>query len=310
MRDVVIVGGGAAGLSAALTLARARRAITVVDAGAPRNAPAAAAHGLLGLEGINPLELLERGRSAVESYGGEIIQGRVAAVSAEPDGFSVIGDAGGKLRARALLIASGVVDDLPAIPGLRERWGRDVVHCPYCHGWELRDRRIGVLATGPMSALQALMFHQWSKDVVFFPRDVQVGEEDVAKLKAVGVRVVPGDVVGVEVADDRLSGVRMRDGELMRLDALAVPARTIARLDGLAGLGLETTEQGLGSSLVADAAGRTSVPGVWAAGNVVNPAMQVSQAAASGAAVAMTISAEMVFADADQAVTSAPAGVA
>lgn len=300
-RDVVIAGGGAAGLSAALTLARARRRVTVVDAGEPRNATASAAHGLLGLEGVNPLELLRRGRGEVKSYGGEVISARVVDAKTEPDGFRITLDNDETIRGRALVIASGVIDELPEIPGLRERWGRDVVHCPYCHGWEIRGRRIGVLATGVSSALQALLFHQWSDRVQFFPQGLEFSATDLGKLAATGIPVVSGEVAGVEVEADRLSGVRMRDSAIVGLDALAVPARTVARLDGLAGLGIETAENPMGTSIVTDVAGRTSVPGVWVAGNAANAAMQISEAAAGGARVAMIINTDLVFRDADAA---------
>lgn len=150
---------GAAGLSAALTLARARRSVIVVDGGEPRNAPAQAAHGLLGLEGINPLQLLVKGSAEASSCGARVVQAGV--VEAQPEttagggGFVVRLDDGSGVRASQLLIATGVVDELPDVSGVAQRWGRDVVHCPYCHGWEIRDQRIGLLATGPMSALQA-----------------------------------------------------------------------------------------------------------------------------------------------------------
>lgn len=166
--DVVIVGGGAAGLSAALMLARARRTVVVVDAGTPRNAPAAGVHGLLAREGIAPGELLERGRAEVRGYGGHVVAGEAGAVGRAAEGFLVALTDGRSVRARRLLVTTGLVDELPDLPGLRERWGRDVVHCPYCHGWEVRDQAIGVLACGPMAVHQALLFRQWSADVTFF----------------------------------------------------------------------------------------------------------------------------------------------
>jgi thioredoxin reductase len=159
--DVVVVGGGAAGLSGALMLARARRSVVVLDAGAPRNAPAEGVHGLLARDGLPPAELLEHGRAEVRGYGGRVVAGEVAAVTRDPvGGFEVALVDGRALHARRVLVATGLVDELPAVPGLRDRWGRDVVHCPYCHGWEVRDQAIGVLATGPMSVHQALLFRQ------------------------------------------------------------------------------------------------------------------------------------------------------
>ena len=163
--DVVVAGGGAAGLSGALMLARSRRSVVVIDAGAPRNAPAAGVHGFLSQDGIRPGELLERGRDEVRRYGGQVVPGEVGTVTREERGFTVTLATGRAVRARRLLVATGLADELPDIPGLRARWGRDVVHCPYCHGWEVRDQAIGVLASGPLSVHQALLFRQLSADV-------------------------------------------------------------------------------------------------------------------------------------------------
>lgn len=301
--DVAIIGGGAAGLSAALTLARARRSVVVLDGGQPRNAPAPAAHGLLGLEGINPLDLLTRGRGEIEAYGAQIASAQVAGAEADGAGFVVHLDDGAMVRAGQLLVATGVVDDLPAIPGLRQRWGRDVVHCPYCHGWEISGERIGLLATGPMSAKQALLFGQWTDSLWFFRQGIDYAADDLARLRATGITIVDEPIVRVQTSEDRLTGVGLADGTAVALDALAVPAPTRVRLDGLHGLDLDTTTNAVGTALAADAAGHTSVAGVWAAGNAVNPGMQVSEAAANGARVAMTMNTELVFADADRALT-------
>lgn len=306
--DVAIIGGGSAGLSAALILARARRSVVVIDAGAPRNAPASAAHGLLGQEGVNPLALLEKGRAEAASYGAHIVQASVQNASGTADdGFTLTLDDGATVRAGQVVIATGVRDELPAIPGLAERWGRDVVHCPYCHGWEIRDQRIGLLATGPMSAMQALLFHQWSEQMTFIPNDLDFPADQLEKVRALGITIAPGTASGIEVADDRLTAALMEDGSRVELDALAVPATTRARLDGLESLDVDVATNAMGIAVVVDTAGHTSVPGVWAAGNVVNPGMQVSESAANGARVAMTINTEMVFARADRAVADGQA---
>lgn len=302
VRDVVIVGGGAAGLSAALTLARARRAVTVIDAGHPRNAPAAAAHGLLGNEGISPLVLLERGRTEAQSYGAEA---RVTSTTAHGTGFLVTLDDGQELAARQLLVATGVRDLFPNIPGLPERWGRDVVHCPYCHGWEIRDQHIALLATGPMSAHQAVLFHQWSTRVSFIINGLDFGTEELAKLAALNIPVVDEQVTGLDIADDKLTGVRLADGRIVPVDVVALPTQAEANLEGLAGLHLDTVTNPAGTVVQADASGQTNVPGVWAAGNVISPAHQISEAAANGARVAMTINTTLVFTDAETALTTA-----
>lgn len=306
MWDVAIVGGGAAGLSAALTLARARRKVIVIDAGRPRNAPAQAAHGLLGLEGINPLELLAKGRDEVTAYGGHLVRAEAAAAAALPSGgFSVEVSDGSRLRAGQIVVATGVHDEIPAISGAAERWGRDVVHCPYCHGWEIRDQRIGLIATGPMSAMQALLFHQWSDRMWSLPNGIEFPDDQLEQLVGVGITVVPGPVAAVEVTEDRLSGIRLRNGSRIDLDTVALPTLTRARLDGLTDLDLTVQTDAAGVTVVADADGRTSAPGVWAAGNVANPGMQVSESAANGTRVAMTINTELVFTRAEHAVAEA-----
>ncbi|MFC6428003.1 NAD(P)/FAD-dependent oxidoreductase [Nocardiopsis tropica] len=295
--DVVVVGGGAAGLSGALMLARARRSVVVVDAGEPRNAPADAVHGLLALDGTAPADLLERGRADVRRYGGHVVSGRVDAVAREGDGFAVALADGRTVRARRLLVTTGLVDELPGIPGLRERWGSDVVHCPYCHGWEIRDRAIGVLAVGPMSVHQALLFRQWSADVTYFSHTAQpLTDEQSEQFAARGICVVDGEVAALEVEEDRLTGVRLADGMVVGREAVAVSSRMVARAGFLADLGLRTEEHpmGVGTYVPAEPTGRTSVPGVWVAGNVTDPSAQVGSSAAAGAGAGAQINMDLV----------------
>ncbi|MER6616686.1 NAD(P)/FAD-dependent oxidoreductase [Streptomyces xantholiticus] len=295
--DVVVLGGGAAGLSGALMLARARRSVVVIDAGAPRNAPAPGVHGLLAREGMRPAELLRRGRAEVRGYGGQVVSAEVAAVAPDDAGFAVALADGRSVRARRLLVATGLGDELPDVPGLRARWGRDVLHCPYCHGWEVRDQAIGVLAGGPLSVHQALLLRQWSDDVTYFSHTMSppAGEE-AEKLAARGIRVVDGEVMSLEIVEDRLTGVRLNDGTLVGRDALAVSPRMTARAGFLTGLGLLPVEHpsGAGEHIPADAGGRTEVPGVWAAGNVTDLSAQVGAAAAAGATAAAQINADLV----------------
>jgi thioredoxin reductase len=308
--DVVVIGGGAAGLSGALTLARARRAVLVIDSGAPRNAPAAGVHGLLGLDGVPPAELLARGRAEVRGYGGEVISGQATAVTRTGGRFAVALADGRQARARRLLVASGLADELPGIPGLRERWGNDVMHCPYCHGWEVRDRAIGVLASGPLSVHQALLVRQWSADVVFFAHTrARPAGEQARDLAARGIRVVDGEVVSVVTGGGRLTGVRLADGTDVPREVLAVSPRMTARAGFLAPLGLVPAEHpsGAGEHIPADPAGRTAVPGVWAAGNVTDLSAQVGAAAAAGTLAAAQINADLVAEETRQAVAGRPA---
>jgi thioredoxin reductase len=290
--DVIVVGGGAAGLSAALVLGRARRAVAVVDAGAPRNAPAERMHGFLSRDGMPPADLLATARDELRAYGVELVDDQVVDVTA---GLELLLAGGSRLKARRLLLATGAVDELPDIPGARERWGRDFLHCPYCHGWEVRDRAIGVLATDPASVDHAHLLRQWSDDVVFFTHTQAVGDVERAGLEARGVGVVDGRVARLSVVGDRLDAVELEDGRAIPRAAVFIRPTLRPRDDGLArGLGCDTDEAGF---VRADGSGRTSVRGVWVAGNVANPRAQVITAAGEGSAAAIAINADLVEED-------------
>ncbi|MEV6205716.1 NAD(P)/FAD-dependent oxidoreductase [Kitasatospora sp. NPDC051914] len=298
--DVVVVGGGAAGLSAALNLARVRRSVLVIDAGEPRNAPAVkvGAHGVLGREGISPLELLRLGREEVASYGGRVVSGRVSQVHRDGEGFSVVTDDWQRVRARRVLVTTGLVDVLPEVPGLAERWGRDVLHCVYCHGWEIRDRAIGVLG----KFHQALLFRQMSEDVTLFRHSgLELSDEQWEQLAGLGVAVVDGEVTALEVdEEDRLAGVRLASGTVVPVQELVVAPRFVARAGFLDGLGLTVREHpmGLGEQLAVDASGFTGVAGVWAAGNVSDVLAGVPAVAAAGVTAAAAINMDLLLADA------------
>jgi len=309
--DVVVVGGGAAGLSGALTLARARRSVLVIDAGRPRNAPASHVHSYLTRDGMPPSELTAAGRAEVTRYGGEIMEGDVvAAERLDGGGFRVVTDGGASIMADRLLVTTGLVDELPQVPGLRERWGREVLHCPYCHGWEVRDQAIGILATGPFAVHQALLWRQWSRNVTFFSHTApKFGAEEYEQLAARDITVIDGPVTALETAEDRLTGVRLAGGRVIPLQALAVIPRFIARSGLLTGLGLETTDQEMGGHVVgshvaADPSGATALPGVWVAGNVTALTEQVIGAAAAGGRAAAAINADLVAEETRRAVAA------
>ncbi len=290
--DVLVVGGGAAGLSAALVLGRARRRVAVVDAGSPRNAPAAHMQGFLSRDGMPPAELLAVGRDEVAHYGVELIADRVATV--EP-GFFVHLAGGPVLESRRVLVATGVGDELPEIPGVRERWGRDLLHCPYCHGWEVRDQPLGVLGTHPLAAEHAQLVRQWSDDVVFFAHTAELAPADRARLEARDIVVVDGEVARLVVENDGLVGVELGDGRVVARTAVFIRPGNRPHDDGLlAGLGCELDEAGFP---IVDTTGRTSVAGVWAAGNVADPRAQVITSAGAGSAAAIAINADLVQED-------------
>ena len=296
--DVVVVGGGAAGLSGALMLARARRSVLVVDAGEPRNAPAAGVHGFLTRDGTPPGELVAIGRDEVRRYGGRVMDGRAVSAAKEDGGFTVTLDDGRVLTGRRLLVTTGLVDELPDIPGIRERWGKDVVHCPYCHGWEIRDRTVGVLATGPAAMHQTLLFRQWTPDVtLLLHTQPRPDATEMEQLEALDVKIVEGEVEALEPA-----GARLRGGEIVPLQALAVGPRFIARSGVLTTLGLVPTPHPFGEFIAGDETGLTAVPGVWVAGNVSDLKAQVLASAASGAAAAVAINSDLIAEDTRRAV--------
>jgi thioredoxin reductase len=307
--DAVVIGGGAAGLSGALMLGRARRAVLVIDSGAPRNAPAEGVHGLLGRDGIRPAAYLAEGRADVQRYGGEIASGEVTAVRRDGDGFSVELADGSAVRARRILVASGLVDQLPDLPGLREQWGRGVVHCPYCHGYEVRDRAIAVLATSPMAEHQAQLWRQWSPDITLLTNGFEFGAEQLAGLRARGVTVVDGAVTGVRSDGDRLTGVVLADGSTVPCEVLVAASPMKARADFLAPLGIEPADHpmGAGEFVPADPTGRAAVPGVWLAGNVSDLMAQVGSAAAAGAWAAAQLNMDLVTEEVEQAKAAAAA---
>jgi len=298
--DVVVIGGGAAGLSAALVLSRARRTVLVVDAGAPRNGPAAHMHGYLSRDGLPPGELLATGRNEVKSYGGDIIAGVATDLASDGHGeFAVILADGQRFSARRLLVTTGLRDELPGIPGLAERWARDVLHCPYCHGYEVRDRRLGVLGGTPGATRYAQIVRQWTHDLVYFTRPGTLTAAERAEMAARAVDVVEGAVLELVVEDDHLRGVRMDDGRVIGRDVLFVPPRFVPNNDLIVGVGCDVDGDGW---VTADRTGRTSVPGVWVAGNVVDPRAQVITAAGQGSAAAIALNADLVDDDVRAAV--------
>ena len=305
--DVVVIGGGAAGLSAALVLSRARRKVLVVDSGTPRNAPAAHMHGFLSRDGLPPGELLDIGRDEVKGYGGEIIEGAVAElVRCGTSGFWVLLSDGQRISARRLLVATGLRDELPDIPGLRDRWARDVLHCPYCHGYEVRDQRLGVLGGSPDTIRYAQIVRQWADDVVFFAPTGTLTVAERSQLVARAIGIVEGTVQRILVEHDHLCGVELDDGRTIRRGVLFVPPRFVPNNDLLVGLGCDIDEDGW---VVIGANGHTSVTGVWVAGNVANPRAQVITAAGEGSAAAIAINGDLVDEDVRNAVRDFNQGV-
>ncbi|MBV2152674.1 NAD(P)/FAD-dependent oxidoreductase [Kitasatospora sp. SUK 42] len=302
LHDAVVVGGGAAGLNAALVLGRARRRVAVVDAGEPRNAPAAHMQGFLSRDGMPPAALLAVGREEVARYGVDLIDGRVEHIepaASEETGYVVHLAGGPVLHARRVVVATGLRDGLPELPGLAERWGRDVLHCPYCHAWEVRDRPLGVLGTGPGAVNQALLLRQWSADVVLLAHTLELTGAERERLAARGVRVVEGRIVRLVSDDGRLRGVELVNGQVVPREAVFVFPQPVPRDALLFGLDCARDDNGW---VTTDRTGRTSVPGVWAVGNVADPRAQVVTAAGMGAAAAFALDHDLVAEEIDRAV--------
>ncbi|HEY8546705.1 MAG TPA: FAD-dependent oxidoreductase [Acidimicrobiales bacterium] len=323
--DVAVVGGSAAGLAAALQLARQRRAVIVVDDGTPRNAPAAHMHGYLGHDGAPPSALIARSRDEVRRYGGEILTGRALRVLRTADGsdgdhgdgdpgFRVELTGGHVLRARRVVAATGLVDVLPDIDGLAGRWGRDVLHCPFCHGFEVRDRRLVQIVTHTWNLHPTpLLRHLTDRLTVVVHDGTEVDEEALAPLTAAGAEVaverVPVRRIVTGPDDDRLTGVELVDGRTLPADAVVVGPRFTVRAEPFAPAGLRAAPHptGMGDVVEVDATGRTAVPGLYAAGNVTDPSMQVLHAAAHGSRVGATVAFDLAEEDLRAAADAAAA---
>lgn len=302
--DVAIIGGSFAGLAAATALGRSLRRVVVLDGGAPRNAPSPGAHNVLANDGAAPADLLARARRDAEAYGVELHTAEVhsAENSTEMPGdeFSITLTTGEHLTARRILLATGTVDHLPEIPGLAEHWGTRVLHCPYCHGWEVRGERIGVIATHMMASHQALLFSQLGEVDFILHNDAAataLTADQRADLAAAGVTIIEGPIAEVTSDENGLSGVVLASGERRRYHALTVQSRLEARAGVFEQLGGAVSENPMGTFIETDLRKATNVPGVWAAGNVSEPAAMVTQAAASGTMAGAGLNADLIAAD-------------
>ena len=292
--DVAVVGGSAAGLAAALQISRQRRSVVVIDDGTPRNARAGHMHGYLGHEGVPPGELSRLGREEVRSHGGEVLSGRVVGVHRRDDGrFRLDLTGGHTLVARRVLAATGLADQLPAIDGLAEQWGRGVVHCPFCHGFEVRDQRLVQIVTHPLSLHPTPLFrHLTDRLTVVLHDPAGLDDAVLAAITASGVVVERSRVSRVRIGPQgEVAGVELEDGRVLEADAVVVSSRFRARAEVLAGVGLTSTPHptGAGDVITVDPRGETAVPGIYAAGNLTDPSLQVLPSAAQGSQVGAMI---------------------
>ena len=302
--DVVIVGGGSSGLAAAVALARSRRKVVVIDAGQPRNAPAEGAHNVLGQEGISPLELLARGRVEAEAYGVTLLSGRATGASGTVDDFRVEVDGGAhRVHARRLILATGLVDGLPDVPGIDAGWGRSVLHCPFCHGWEVRDQRIAILTGREVAVHQAVLFSQLSDQVTLYLHEApDPTEEQWEQLAALNVSVVRPRVERLVMEGAQVRAVEIEGGRTFDAEAVVVAPEFRARTELYEALGGEPTSTPFGQHIPADQRGMTAIPGVWAAGNASDLMASLVPAMAAGMTTGGAVHGDLAFADLGRAV--------
>ncbi|MEV6907086.1 NAD(P)/FAD-dependent oxidoreductase [Amycolatopsis sp. NPDC051071] len=299
---MAIVGGGAGGLSAALVLGRARRSVVVIDAGEPRNAPATQLHGYLTRDGMSPQAFLLAGREEIESYGVQLRRGQVTTAVPSTGGFTLTCLDGSAITARRLILATGLVDRLPDLPGLAKRWGNDVVHCPYCHGWELRDTPTAVLASSAEDLMKALVVSRLSGDTVLIQHELTDAELTVQarrRLAAAHVDVVDARASEVLVENDALTAVRLADGRMVRCRVLYISPRFDVRDEILRQLDVDMHETKFGRYPVTDETGKSSEDGLWIVGNAASATEQVVHAASGGYKAAQAINTSLLVQDLD-----------
>jgi thioredoxin reductase len=305
--DVIIIGAGAAGLSAGLVLSRAQAEVLIVDGGQPRNAPAVHMHGFLSRDGMAPMDFLAAGRAELTTYGGRFITASVATIDRSDDGsFTVTLSDRSTHTSSAVLVATGLIDELPDIPGIAARWGTLVHHCPYCHGYEVRGQRVAVIG-GPQretSLKQAGLLRRYSDSVTLIANGIDLTPAERQRLTTFGVHVIEGSVSRLAGAHGSLDAIELTDGTDVQCDAAFIAPQQTPRDGLLRALGCATDpDTGL---VVVDGFGQTSVPGIWAAGNVVTPTAQVITAAGAGSATAIAINGWLLQQDLDAASAARP----
>lgn len=288
MQDVIIVGGSFAGLTAAMQLGRARRKVTVLDTGLNRNRYAQNAHNVFGHDGAPPADLLATARKQVAAYPTiALVEARAETVSGAPDDFRIVTAKGETHAGRRLILSYGIVDEFPAIPGFAEAWGRTVIHCPFCHGYEVAGKRWGLLYSSPLSLHATSLYGDWTDDITLILDGHDIPDEERHKLEKRGVRIENGRLAAIEQRDGRVSGVVLEDGSELGLDALYAHPRNRPSADLHIQLGLETKETPTGIMLVTGDGQATSLNGIFAAGDLANGMHSITVATHAGSMAAM-----------------------
>lgn len=288
MQDVIIIGGSFAGLTAAMQLGRARRKVTVLDTGLNRNRYAEHPHNIFGHDGTPPGDLLKVARAQIAHYPTvKQVSGRAVSVSGEPDNFVVTTAGGETIAGRRIILSYGIVDEFPAIPGFAESWGNTVIHCPFCHGYEVAGTRWGLVYSSPMSLHGPVLYANWTDDITLILDGNAIIDEERSKLEKRGVKIVDGKLASIQHDGGRISGVTMEDGSTIALEALYAHPRNRPSADLHLQLGLETKETPTGVMLAVSDMQLTSRPGIFAAGDLVTGMHSVTFANNTGSMAAM-----------------------
>jgi thioredoxin reductase len=294
--DAIVIGGSFAGLSAAMYIARARRSVVVIDAGAPRNRFAERSHGFFAQDGSEPRAMLVTAHSQVAAYPtADFVDAEAIGAAREAEGFSVQLLTGEILRSARLVLAFGISDDLPAIPGVAERWGKSVIHCPYCHGFEFSGQRLGVLYTSPMSLHQAMLVAEWGPTTVYLNGAAEPDDDARAELRRRGIAIEPALVTALHGDGAALSALELGDGRTVDLDALYIGPRTRLNSEIARQLGCELDEGPLGDVIRTDDTKMTTVPGVFAAGDITRSSHNLTWASADGVTAGLGVHRSLVF---------------
>jgi thioredoxin reductase len=294
--DALIIGGSFAGLSAAIYIARARRSVCIIDTGLPRNRFAAHSHGFFAQDGSEPASMLATARAQVEAYPTvTFIEDKAVRAAKHRDGFAVQLANGDQLEGRKLVLAYGISDELPAIPGLAERWGSSVLHCPYCHGYEFSGQRLGVLSLSPKSFHQAMLIAEWGPTTLYLNGTPAPDGKSLGELQRRGIAIEPAQIKALHGNGANLSAIEFGSGRMADIDALYIGPRTRFNSDIAQQFGCDMEEGPLGSIIRTDSQKMTTVPDLYAVGDITRGAHNVTWACADGVAAAMAIHRSLIF---------------
>ncbi len=290
MQDVIIIGGSFAGLAAAMQLGRARRKVTVLDTGLNRNRYAQAAHNILGHDGTPPSTILAEARRQVAAYPSvKLISGKAVTVSGEPDAFVVTTETGETIEGRRLILSYGIVDEFPAIPGFAESWGRTVIHCPFCHGYEVAGRKWGLLYAGPFSLHMPALYANWTDDITLILDGQEISAEDRHNLEQRGVRIEDERLASIQHDGGIVQSVTLESKKVLRLAALFAHPRNRPSADLHVQLGLDLKETPTGTMIAVGEMQASSRPGIFAAGDLATGMHSVTFATYAGSMAAMGV---------------------